>query len=203
MPVIAKDLNLPSNAVGIINGILAFTGMFAKPLFGAIADKFRLHKFTFITFQIFTIIGFFSIQFLPSIEVDSGQVKLVCGAQTNFDVCFKESDRPCLIQNVLKKSFFNTTVKCTLTCDISHDLQTELCGPWKASPSICSEEITSEAAIPEYTYITKDDTKLKNSSNAVKYFSPSPGDDVKLHFIATVPLYHTIKVRFFSHSFGK
>ncbi|KAK6627466.1 hypothetical protein RUM44_009943 [Polyplax serrata] len=190
MPVIAKDLKFSSKAVGIINGILPFTGMIAKPLFGAIADHYRLHKFIFICFQVITIIGFFSISFLTKIEDDSGQVKLVCGAETNFDVCFKGTSKDCLIKDILNQSFSEKTVKCSLRCDLSSDLRTELCGHWKANPTICTEDISSNQSFPEYRYITNEDKQLSNLSES----SSSPISGVKLEFIATIPLHHTVKV---------
>ncbi|EEB19281.1 hypothetical protein Phum_PHUM564870 [Pediculus humanus corporis] len=195
MPVIAKDLKFPSNAVGIINGILPFTGMLAKPLFGAIADRFKLHKFIFIFFQILTIIGFFSIHFLTGIEEDNGgRVKLVCGAETNFDICFKGSDKQCLIQDVLKESFLNKTVECALRCDLSSELRTELCGQWKANPSVCTQEIIQDPNVPEYVHTSKGNIEVSNASDSDKYLSGNL-DGVKLEFVAKVPLYHTLKFR--------
>lgn len=197
MPVIARELNFSSNAVGIIYAILPFTGMLAKPLFGAIADRFRLHKFIFILFQAITIIGFFSIQFIPKIEEDgTGQVKLVCGPETNFDVCFKEPNKytSCLIQDVIKESFYNKTVTCSLRCNLTPELRTELCGPWKVDPSICTEEISSKPGTGVYTQVKKDNGP--QLTDAEKYFSSSisSSDDVKLEFIATVPMYHILNV---------
>lgn len=83
LPTIAKQLGFSGILVGSIYTILPISGLVAKPLFGALADKFRLHKTFFLAFQAILAIAFFGINFIPDIET-SADVVLACDGKDSF-----------------------------------------------------------------------------------------------------------------------
>lgn len=52
MPTLAKQLGFSSVIVGYIYTVLPIIGMLAKPIFGAIADRFHRQKKLFLFFQV-------------------------------------------------------------------------------------------------------------------------------------------------------
>jgi MFS family permease len=92
MPVYARQLGFSGVIVGMIYTVLPITGMLAKPLFGAIADRFRLQKTLFLAFQIVTAISFFVIQFIPEIQTENALAVLDCDGDTYFRFCSNNID---------------------------------------------------------------------------------------------------------------
>lgn len=86
LPTYAKQLGFSSVIVGTIYMVLPVAGMLAKPLFGAVADRFRLQKTLFLVFQMVTLATFFVIQFVPEIPTQSA-VQLDCGAESIMRIC--------------------------------------------------------------------------------------------------------------------
>lgn len=77
LPTIGKQLGFSATVVGTIYTVLPISGLIAKPLFGSLADKFRLHKTFFLIFEVILAIAFFSIYFIPEID-RSAKVTLIC-----------------------------------------------------------------------------------------------------------------------------
>lgn len=77
LPTIGKQLGFSSTLVGMIYTVLPISGLIAKPLFGSLADKFKLHKTFFLVFQAVLTIAFFSVYFIPEID-RSANVTLIC-----------------------------------------------------------------------------------------------------------------------------
>lgn len=77
LPTIGKQLGFSAAVVGTIYTVLPISGLLAKPLFGSLADKFRLHKTFFLIFETILAIAFFSIYFIPEID-RSANVTLIC-----------------------------------------------------------------------------------------------------------------------------
>lgn len=77
LPTIGKQLGFSSTLVGTIYAVLPISGLIAKPLFGSLADKFKLHKVFFLIFQAVLTIAFFSVYFIPEID-RSANVTLIC-----------------------------------------------------------------------------------------------------------------------------
>jgi len=113
LPVYARQLGFSSVIVGMIYTVLPITGMLAKPIFGAIADRYRLQKILFLAFQIITAISFFVIQFIPEIQTDSTARSAVldCDVATYFRFCSNDIDG-CAADRLVTETSNNTTVSC-------------------------------------------------------------------------------------------
>jgi MFS family permease len=113
LPVYARQLGFSSVIVGMIYTVLPITGMLAKPIFGAIADHYKLQKTLFLAFQIITAITFFVIQFVPEIQTESksSQAMLDCDALTYFKICSNDTDN-CAAARLMAETSGNGTVLC-------------------------------------------------------------------------------------------
>lgn len=88
LPTIAKQLGFSPFLTGTIYTILPISGLVAKPLFGALADKFKIHKIVFLIFQVVVAIALFSIYFIPEID-NSANVELNCNTIATIEMCSK------------------------------------------------------------------------------------------------------------------
>lgn len=87
LPTIGKQLGFSAAVIGTIYTILPISGLLAKPLFGTLADKFRLHKTFFLIFEAILAIAFFSIYFIPEIS-RSATITLICDKDLPFlEIC--------------------------------------------------------------------------------------------------------------------
>ena len=87
LPTIAKQLGFTGFLVGSIYTILPITGLIAKPLFGGLADRYRLHKIFFLIFQAILAIAFFAVYFIPNVPV-TAPVKVTCDNAAAFiEIC--------------------------------------------------------------------------------------------------------------------
>jgi MFS family permease len=113
LPVYARQLGFSSVIVGMIYTVLPITGMLAKPMFGAIADRYQLQKILFLAFQIITAISFFVIQFIPEIQTDSTarSAMLDCDAVTYFRFCSNDIDG-CAAARLVTETSNDTSVSC-------------------------------------------------------------------------------------------
>jgi MFS family permease len=113
LPVYARQLGFSGVIVGTIYTVLPVTGMLAKPIFGAIADRYRLQKTLFLAFQIVTAISFFAIQFIPEIQTTSvaRSAVLDCDADTYFRFCSNDFDS-CAAARLTAETSSNDTVSC-------------------------------------------------------------------------------------------
>jgi len=111
MPVYARQLGFSGVIVGMIYTVLPITGMLAKPLFGAIADRLQLQKTLFLAFQIVTAISFFVIQFIPEIQAESALAVLDCDADTYFRFCSDNIDS-CAAAHFTGETSSNDTAIC-------------------------------------------------------------------------------------------
>jgi MFS family permease len=118
LPVYARQLGFSGMIVGMIYTVLPITGMLAKPLFGAIADRYRLQKTLFLAFQIVTAISFFVIQFIPEIQTESAQAVLACDADTYFRFCSNNIDN-CAAAGLVASNDTTTCEVCML-CSALH-----------------------------------------------------------------------------------
>jgi hypothetical protein len=110
LPIYARQLGFSSVVVGVIYTVLPFTGMLAKPIFGAIADRYHLQKILFLAFQIVTAISFFVIQFIPEIQTDH-MATLDCDAATYFNLCSDDVDH-CAKARLMAETSSNETILC-------------------------------------------------------------------------------------------
>jgi len=89
LPTIGKQLGFSATIVGTIYTVLPISGLIAKPLFGSLADKFRLHKTFFLIFEAILTMAFFSIYFIPEID-RSAKVTLICDNDLPYlEICPK------------------------------------------------------------------------------------------------------------------
>lgn len=110
--------------------------MLAKPLFGAIADRYKLQKMLFLAFQIITALSFFVMQFIPEIHTEStsSAATLYCDDYTYFKMCSEDADR-CAAERLMAETSSNSTALCevcvphtdvALCCSSQHNM---LSGP--------------------------------------------------------------------------
>jgi hypothetical protein len=113
LPIYARQLGFSSMIVGTIYTVLPITGMLAKPIFGAIADHYKLQKTLFLAFQIITAISFFLIQFIPEIQTESksSPAMLDCKDLTYFKMCSNDIDN-CAAARLTAETSSNDTVLC-------------------------------------------------------------------------------------------
>lgn len=116
LPIYARQLGFSSTIVGMIYTVLPITGMLAKPVFGAIADHYRLQKTLFLAFQIITAISFFVIQYIPEIQTEttSSQAMLDCDALTYFKICSNDTNN-CAAARLMAETSNNGTILCEVS----------------------------------------------------------------------------------------
>lgn len=99
LPVYAKQLGFSSVLVGLIYSVLPLMGMLAKPLMGAIADKFHCHKGLFVSFIIVSIVSFFSMMYIPPIGTRELKLDIQCDSLSEVKICNSGNDK-CLLDRV-------------------------------------------------------------------------------------------------------
>ncbi|XP_076762676.1 sugar baby transporter isoform X1 [Xylocopa sonorina] len=129
LPTIAKQLGFSGFLVGTIYTILPISGLIAKPLFGGLADKFKIHKILFLIFQVVVAISMFTIHFIP--KIDTKNVVLTCNGKAFFEICSRNEFSEEIKYNVTTNSHVN--VSCQVSCQASKKMYTELCSNWKVS----------------------------------------------------------------------
>ncbi|XP_021930441.1 major facilitator superfamily domain-containing protein 6-A isoform X2 [Zootermopsis nevadensis] len=134
LPIYARQLGFSSTIVGMIYTVLPITGMLAKPVFGAIADHYRLQKTLFLAFQIITAISFFVIQYIPEIQTEttSSQAMLDCDALTYFKICSNDTNN-CAAARLMAETSNNGTILCELECAADAGFTKEVCEVWNVS----------------------------------------------------------------------
>ncbi|CAD1479928.1 unnamed protein product, partial [Heterotrigona itama] len=114
LPTIAKQLGFSAFLTGTIYTILPISGLIAKPLFGALADKFKIYKMIFLMFQAVVAIAMFSIYFIPEIE-SSAIVQLNCNGDASIEICSKNRLSNKIVNNVITE-----TVHLNVSCQINN-----------------------------------------------------------------------------------
>lgn len=171
MPTYAKQLGFSTVIVGTLYTILPVAGMIAKPLFGALADRWKWHKQFFLTFLALTGILFFGIKFIPETSFEEGPgSSLDCGAETLIRSCGHTPD-DCAVDRLLATTG-NDTSKCQLHCPkvLIEEWDKELCHSWN---------------IPQYCVTPYNSTDESKGHNMTR----------KLDFQGLVPLYHTVMIK--------
>lgn len=120
LPTIGKQLGFSATVVGTIYTVLPISGLIAKPLFGSLADKFRLHKVFFLIFEAILAIAFFSIYFIPEID-RSAKVTLICDNNLPYlEICPQTEFSKKALSAVILENVHTDTV-CQLSCKgVSH-----------------------------------------------------------------------------------
>lgn len=132
--MLARQLGYSASIVGLIYFVLPIVGMLAKPVFGAIADRFHRQKFLFLLFQFIIIVSFASVLLIPAIPSNS---EFHCHEGENlmkFCPPNIEKANNCTIQSVITNPA-NTTFKCRMNCK-KNDMWSTVCGGWNI-PGLC------------------------------------------------------------------
>lgn len=107
LPTIGKQLGFSAAVIGTIYTILPISGLLAKPLFGSLADKFRLHKTFFLIFEAILAIAFFSIYFIPELGRNA-TVTLICNNDLpSLEICPRVKFSKEMLRNVLSEVHTN------------------------------------------------------------------------------------------------
>ncbi|KAG6800459.1 major facilitator superfamily domain-containing protein 6 [Apis mellifera caucasica] len=130
LPTIAKQLGFSGFLVGTIYTILPISGLIAKPLFGALADKFKIHKILFLIFQVIVAIALFTIYFIPEIQ-NKANVYLTCNGEATLEMCSKHGFSDKIIQDVITELHLNKS--CQVSCKATKEIYLEICSYWKVS----------------------------------------------------------------------
>lgn len=142
MPVIARQLGFSETVIGIIYTILPFLAMLAKPIMGGIADKYKMKKTLFITFQIFMGAALLGINFIPAIPKDS-RVHFSCGHNTTvFDTIVGNNtiEDKCAATKIMSSLKNQDDFRCQLSCNASDSKMLEtMCKYWLHGLQFCLE----------------------------------------------------------------
>ncbi|XP_053623899.1 major facilitator superfamily domain-containing protein 6 [Plodia interpunctella] len=141
----ARQLGFTSATVGLIYTVLPIFGLIAKPLFGVIADRFRIQKLIFILFQIVTIVSFSAIYFIPG-SSPSALVELDCGdGVTVLRSCMQDGVMDHCKATSLANLDSNMTASCDMDCDMSSaNMWQTVCEHWHI-PEYCYEYTNGES----------------------------------------------------------
>jgi hypothetical protein len=127
----ARQLGFSSVVVGVIYTILPICGMLAKPLIGAISDRFRCQKIMFLAGQLLTAAAFLAINFSPEIPKDQ-KVHFSCEGDAVFDTSpnAKSTVDDCLIDQFQKEPGI---VDCQLNCVMEDQFWNVVTKYWNAT----------------------------------------------------------------------
>ncbi|BES96333.1 Nucleoside H+ symporter [Nesidiocoris tenuis] len=126
LPVIAKDLGYSGTIVGAVLTCVPVLSLVSKPIAGAIADKFRIHKILYIYFLLANLLFFLIFMNLQPLPRDSG-VSLRCRDSADLVVTTAKSNDECFVSS-LKLLMDNNPLPCQISCDGTGDLIRSLNG---------------------------------------------------------------------------
>ena len=140
IPTYARQLGVSQVGVGLMYTVFPFVGLLAKPLFGTIADKFKIGKQIFIAAIICAAIFFTSICLIPAKPTEAS-MDFDCGPMTLLKTC-EILDNCTLTRINLENPDETSVMECSLFCSSpnSHFLQ-EMCETWNVSDA-CHSNLT-------------------------------------------------------------
>ncbi|XP_063221759.1 major facilitator superfamily domain-containing protein 6-like isoform X2 [Bacillus rossius redtenbacheri] len=116
--------------------VLPILRMVSKPLFGFVADRFRLQKTLFLVFQTIVMMCFFFIQFIPEIPKTT-HISLDCDALTYIKKC---NGGP-VDDNMFGKLKAEGAITCQTVCVVDNaQFMGEMCAQWR-TPQFCDPVI--------------------------------------------------------------
>lgn len=94
--------------------------MLAKPIMGAVADRFRIKKLLFIIFEILTAAALLPINYIPTIPSHSSKVHLACdnGAAFIDTSPLNKIADDCTLTKIKLERGENSTLECQMQCDM-------------------------------------------------------------------------------------
>ncbi|OWR42756.1 hypothetical protein KGM_206793 [Danaus plexippus plexippus] len=162
----ARQLGFSSATVGLIYTVLPIFGLIAKPLFGVIADRFKIQKSIFILFQVVTIVSFLAIYFIPETGMKTS-VELDCGNGVTFLRSCYESNSQVDMCKVTVLENKNETAVCKMKCDMtSPKMWQTVCEHWHI-PQYCYSNSKNIEYLTHISNIKIKDQCLNMASNNV------------------------------------
>ncbi|CAH0547882.1 unnamed protein product [Brassicogethes aeneus] len=159
----AKQLGFSSVIVGTIYTILPICGMIAKPLMGAIADRFHCQKKIFLIFQLLTAIAFLSIFYAPEIPLDR-QVHLSCDSAIAFNTYNISID-----SSLIKQLQSSGVATCNMDCVSSPRFLESFCNYNYCNISGDTKNLNFEAYVPKsLTILASGDAYFRISNISVQ-----------------------------------
>uniref|UniRef100_A0A0A9XIF4 Major facilitator superfamily domain-containing protein 6 n=1 Tax=Lygus hesperus TaxID=30085 RepID=A0A0A9XIF4_LYGHE len=118
LSVIGKDLGFSATIVGLVLTAIPLTSLLVKPVVGALADKFRIHKTIFISLIVANVFFFFCIQWLPSLPIDHS-VELLCSdGDPQITISTSKATDECFVTRLFVST--HTPVVCLIECSNWH-----------------------------------------------------------------------------------
>lgn len=132
IPTYARQLGVSQVGVGLMYTVFPFIGLLVKPLFGSIADKFKIGKTIFISAIVLTAVFFTSIFFIPS-QTKAAYMSLDCSHITLLKTCNIHDN--CALEKIsLENQDSSSWLECDLTCSNPPELfSDEMCNTWNVS----------------------------------------------------------------------
>lgn len=140
LPTYARQLGVSQVGVGLMYTALPFVGILAKPIFGTIADKFKIGKQIFVSAIIFAALFFTSIYFVPAkpteafLDFDCSSMSLLktCNIYDNCSLARINLEHPDL-----------DVMECQLSCSSpSSEFLQEICQTWNLTDE-CTTNLTN------------------------------------------------------------
>lgn len=153
IPTYARQLGVSQVGVGLMYTVFPFVGLLVKPLFGSIADKFKIGKTIFISAIIFTAVFFTSIFFIPS-QTKEAYMSLDCNQITLLKTC-DIHDNCTLAKINLENQDTSSMLQCNLVCsNPPQPFTDQMCNTWNVSDA-CNFNSSSEISMTTYSNMSK------------------------------------------------
>lgn len=142
LSIYARQLGFSSAVVGVIYTILPICGLFAKPIVGALADRFKWQKKSFIIAQLIIAITYIAIFYSPHLPIndevqyncDYGEADFVTLPIYNVNNCFmrNNSTKQCTVRHLLVNNEIQLLKKIIfqLDCALNEDFINTICVDW-------------------------------------------------------------------------
>ncbi|KAJ8925091.1 hypothetical protein NQ315_001263 [Exocentrus adspersus] len=130
----ARQLGFSSVVVGLIYTILPICGMVAKPVFGAIADRYHCQKKIFLAAQLFTAVAFIAVFYSPALPIERVVHFSCADSEAVFNTYPGSQADECTIADIQAKG---STERCRLDCEANSTIWATVCEQWNA-PQYCS-----------------------------------------------------------------
>ncbi|XP_018566691.1 major facilitator superfamily domain-containing protein 6-A [Anoplophora glabripennis] len=151
----ARQLGFSSVVVGLVYTILPICGMIAKPVFGAIADRFHCQKKIFLVAELLTAVAFIAIYYSPEVPTER-VVHFSCSdSEAVFNTYPGNTIDECTLAEIQSKQSLES---CRLDCEANATIWNTICTNWDAQeycdPSKQTDRLTFTAQVPpSYTQI--------------------------------------------------
>lgn len=140
IPTYARQLGVSQVGVGLMYTVFPFVGLLAKPLFGTIADKFKIGKQIFIAAIICAAIFFTSICLIPAKPTEAF-LDFDCNSMTLLKACNINDN--CSLARINLENPDLEIMECELSCSApDSNLLLGMCQAWNIS-DVCDTNSTS------------------------------------------------------------